>query len=219
VRRWYGRLLQLRFRLFQRQRYSALALEYIDERPFIVLPQVLNPALFAASTFFARALQAEWFPPAAEVLDLGTGSGIAAIYAAQHARSVVAIDLNPQAVRCARINMLLNHVEDRVAVLEGDLFLPIGDRRFNVILFNPPFFRGEPRTQLDKAWRGVDVIDRFVAGLRAHLALDGCALLVYSSVGDTIGLLQILDRHNFKVAVVEQRDIMSEVLTIYRVSD
>ena len=62
---------------------------------------------------------------------MGTGSGVGAVFAAQWARRVVAVDINPAAVRCARINALLNHVEDRVDVVEGDLFEPIGGQRFD----------------------------------------------------------------------------------------
>lgn len=217
MRRWYAQLLQLRFRLLQRRRYNALTLEYHDERPLIVLPQVLNPTLFAASKFFAHAVQADWFPPAAEVLELGTGSGIGAIYAAQHARSVVAVDLNPHAVRCAQINMLLNRVDDRVMVLGGDLFAPIGTRRFDVILFNPPFYHGRPRDELERAWRSEDVIERFAAELRQHLTERGCAYVLFSTVGDTLAFLRAFQAHSLQVEIAVQRDVLTEVLTIYRI--
>ncbi|HZY41276.1 MAG TPA: 50S ribosomal protein L11 methyltransferase, partial [Anaerolineae bacterium] len=116
--------LTMRFQLFQRHRYGRLVLERIDGRPFVVLPQVFNPALFEASAFLARMFDLVVVRPEASVLDLGTGSGVGAVFAAQHARRVTATDINSAAVRCARINALLNHVEDRVEVLEGDLFAP-----------------------------------------------------------------------------------------------
>ena len=56
------------------------------------------------------------------VLDIGTGSGILAIAAARlGAREVLAIDIDPAAVKVARENIVLNHVEDRVRAVEGDL--------------------------------------------------------------------------------------------------
>ena len=84
------------------------------------------------------------------MLDLGTGSGVGAVFAAQWAGQVVAVDVNPAAVRCARINVLLHGVEDRVDVLQGDLFEPVAGERFDVILFNPPYFPGQPRTTSSK---------------------------------------------------------------------
>src|SRR5689334_23436899 len=72
-----------------------------------VLPEVFNPALHFTSGFFAETLRRPGLiPPGGAVLDLGTGSGIAAIAAAQAgAGRVVAVDSNPEAVRCARGNV------------------------------------------------------------------------------------------------------------------
>lgn len=56
------------------------------------------------------------------VMDVGTGSGILAIAAARlGAKEVLAIDIDPAAVKVARENIVLNHVEDRVRAVEGDL--------------------------------------------------------------------------------------------------
>lgn len=217
-RRLWSRLLWWRFRLLQRRRYDRLVLEYIDGRPFVILPQVLNPALFEASTFLARTLNSITLTPETSVLDLGTGSGLSAIVAAQRARCVTATDINPEAVRCTRINAWLNRVDDRVEVLEGDLFTPVGNRRFDVIAFNPPFFRGEPRDRLDQAWRSTDVIERFAAEARDHLSPEGFALVVYSSSADEAALRRAFEANGLRYNVFAQRDVISEVLTIYRIT-
>ncbi len=211
-------LLALRFRLWQRQRYDRLVLERIDGRSYVILPQVFNPALFEASTFLARTLNSISLAPETSVLDLGTGSGLNAIVAAQRSHCVTASDINPQAVRCARINALLNHVDERIAVVEGDLFAPIGERRFDVIVFNPPFFRGQPRDLLDRAWRSIDVLERFAAEVREHLALHGYSLVIYSSSADEAALRRAFEVNNLHYSVFAQRDVISEVLTIYRVT-
>ncbi len=62
-----------------------------------------------------------------------------------YARRVVAVDINPAAVRCAQINALLNQLEQRIEVRRGDLFAPVAGERFDLVLFNPPFLRGAPR--------------------------------------------------------------------------
>jgi release factor glutamine methyltransferase len=112
----------------------------------------------------------------------------------------------------------LNQVADGIEILEGDLFAPIGDRRFDVITFNPPFFHGAPRDRLDQAWRSPDAIERFAAGLRRHLAPDGYALVIFSSAADTAALRRALAANNLPAAVYTQRDVLTEVLTIYRVT-
>jgi release factor glutamine methyltransferase len=122
-------------------------------------------------------------------------------------------------VRCARINALLNHEEEQVEVREGDLFGPVAGERFDLVLFNPPYFRGAPKDWLDYAWRGVDVLERFAAGLADALAPEGRALVVLSTDGDAAGLLRALEAHGLRHRAAGRRDLANEVLTIYEVRD
>ena len=214
----WARLLHARYRLFQRHRYDRLALEEVAGRPFLVLPHVFNPALFGTGRWLAESLEQVPIAPDSTVLDVGTGSGVTAILAAPLAKRVVAIDVNPAAVRCARINALLNRVEDRVEVLEGDLFEPVRGRRFDVVLFNPPFYRGEPRDALDRAWRSLDVVERFAAHLGEHLTPGGHARVILSSRGATLEFLRVFRARALSIETLWQRDVVNEVLTIHRLT-
>jgi SAM-dependent methyltransferase len=77
--------------------------------------------------------------PSRATLDLGTGSGILSLVASRYSDVVVATDLNERAVACARFNARLNGIEN-VEAIAGDCFAPVADRRFDLILSNPPFF-------------------------------------------------------------------------------
>jgi HemK-related putative methylase len=214
VRNW----LALRYRVLSR-RYGRLALEEIDGVPLVVLPQVFNPVLLRTGAFMARVLARLPLDGAGlSVLDMGTGSGVGAVFAARRGAQVVAVDINPEAVRCARMNALLNHLEAQIDVRQGDLFEPLAGRQFDLVLFNPPFHRGRPRDGLDHAWRGMDVFERFAGGLGAALAPGGRALVVLSSDGDCADLLAELRRASFAVEEVAHRDLINEVLTMYAVS-
>ena len=213
VRAWY----RVRFLLFQRHRFDRLALEWVAERPFLILPQVFNPALFWTSEWLAQALNAHLIPPNSRVLDMGTGSGVGAVFAAQWTDRVTAVDINPAAVRCARINVLLNQVEDRVEVREGDLFTAVPHQAFDVILFNPPYFRGQPKNNLDRAFRADDVIERFSSQLHWHLKPGGYALVLLSSAGDESGFLALFRQDGYEVAVAAKRLLPSETLTLYKI--
>lgn len=212
----WRRILWWRYVLFQRHRHDRLVLEEVAGRPLIVLPQVLNPKLFRTGEFLAQTLSTFSLPPDGVVLDMGTGTGIGAIVAAEQTAHVIAVDVNPEAVRCTQMNVLLNRVEDRVEVLEGDLFAPVDGRRFDLVLFNPPYLRGEPRTLLDRAFYASDVVDRFAADLPRHLQPDGYALLLLSSDADQEALLEGFSCRGFNVEVVAAQDLRSEVATIYR---
>jgi len=211
-------LLHWRFRFFQRHRYDRLALEEVAGKPILALPQVFNPGLFDTSQLLVRTLNSRLIPPGSIVLDMGAGSGIGAVFAAQWARRVVAVDINPAAVRCARINALLNQVEDRVEVRQGDLFAPIQGEEFDVVLFNPPFYRGSPRNALDHAWRSTDIIERFAAGLRDHLTPGGHALVVLSTDGEAAAFLRAFQANRFDIEVVARRDLINEVVTVFRLT-
>ena len=208
--------LDLRYRRLSR-RYGRLVLERIDGVPLVVMPQVFNPVLLRSGALMARALGRLPLRAGLSVLDLGTGSGVGAVFAARCGAAVVAVDINPEAVRCARINALLNRVDARVAVRTGDHFEPVAGLRFDLVLFNPPYYRGVPRDNLDRAWRGEDVFERFAAGLGRVLAPDGYALLTLSTDGDCDELLAELEAAGFSREIVERTDLINEVVTVYAV--
>jgi release factor glutamine methyltransferase len=215
-RLFWQKLLWLRFRLWQLHRFDQLVLEWVAGRPFLILPQVFNPTLFLSSEFMVSALTAEHIPVGARVLDMGTGSGIGAVFIAQWASEVIAVDVNPTAVRCARINVLLNRREASVNVLEGDLFSPLPGQQFDVILFNPPYFEGRAATPLAQAFYGKEVIERFAAEVETYLAENGRIFLLLSSLADE---KQILSRFtHFHIEIASQQDVRTELLTLYQLT-
>jgi HemK-related putative methylase len=199
------------------RRVGRLVVERVDGTSVIVLPDVFNPALFRTSEPLLRAVD-DHVRPGSRVLDLGTGSGLIAVRAAMRGADVVATDVNPEAVRCARMNALLNRVDERVEVREGDLYDPVRGERFDVVVCNPPFFRGQPRHQRDAAWRGEDVLERLVRELDAALSPTGYALIVFSSDGDEAGLLSAAAASGFDAAVERAHDFGNEVITVYRMT-
>ena len=212
-------LLTLRVRLLDRHRYRGLVLEHIDGLPLLVLPQVFNPKLLRSGEFLVRQLtRADLLRPSSRVLDLGSGSGAGAVAAARAGCQVVAVDINPDAVRCTKINALLNLVEHQVDPRHGDLFAPVDGERFDVVLFNPPYYRGVPRNEADRAWRSPDVIERFADGLDDHLTPGGHALLVLSSDGESDGFLSALQARGFNNRPVAQRDFVNEQMWVYQVA-
>lgn len=201
-----------RFRFFQQHRHGRLALEHAGDMPMLVLPEVFNPTLFHTSVALVEQLGRVPVEPGMVVLDMGTGSGIAAIAAARRGARVVAVDLSPEAARCARINALLNHVEDSVEVRCGDLFEPVLGERFDLVLFNPPFYAGTPRALWEYAWRSEDVLDRFARGLAAVLNPSGRALVIVSST--TVGVEAALALPHLQSRLLWQRDMIHERLMV-----
>lgn len=76
--------------------------------------------------------------PVASALDLGTGSGIQALHAAQHATRVTATDLNPRALEFARLTLALSGAPE-ADLRTGSLFEPVASETYDLIVSNPPF--------------------------------------------------------------------------------
>jgi SAM-dependent methyltransferase len=76
--------------------------------------------------------------PRDTALDLGCGGGVQAFLAARHCRQVVAADRNPRALLFLRLNARLNGISN-VEPVEGNLFAPVAQRRFGLVVSNPPY--------------------------------------------------------------------------------
>ena len=125
------------------------------------------------------------------VLDMGTGTGVLALLAARlRADKVIATDINPKAVANARENASRLKLTQTVEVRDaGDLFSPVEDELFDVIIFNAPWMRGEPQTLYDAALYdpGYRVLTGFLRGATAHLSQEGIILLQYSNISQRRG--------------------------------
>jgi release factor glutamine methyltransferase len=157
------------------------------------------------------------------VLDLGTGCGILGILAAKQAAQVLAVDLNPYAIHCAKENARLNGVRSNIAFIQDDLFMAISeDAKFDLVTFNAPYLPsedGEAKSWIGRSWAGgVDgrqVVDRFISEVRTHLKPHGRVLLMQSTltgVEETIGAFAKRDLR--AVVVAKQQLPFFETLTL-----
>jgi SAM-dependent methyltransferase len=117
--------------------------------------------------------------PVTSALDLCCGSGVQALLATSHAGHVTAVDINPRAVRCTAFNARAWGISN-LEVFQGDLYQPIGNRRFDLITVNPPFVPA-PAKEVgfrDGGPSGEEVQRRVVEGFPQHLAQGGIAQIV-----------------------------------------
>lgn len=112
--------------------------------------------------------------PVVSALDVGTGSGIQALHAAQHATRVSATDLNPRALLCARLTLALSDAP-AADLYEGSLFEPVGDETYDLIVSNPPFVisPGARLTYRDGGMGGDDLCRTLVQETGDRLADGG----------------------------------------------
>jgi ribosomal protein L3 glutamine methyltransferase len=154
---------------------------YVDER--VIVPRS-----------FIGELLADGLQPYVEdpeqvgaVLELCTGSASLAILAA-HAfpnADIDAVDLSAPALEVAQRNVQEHGLDDQIALFEGDLFAPLPERRYDVIITNPPYvnaesmqalppeYRHEPEMALAGGADGMEIVRRIIGQARNWLTDEG----------------------------------------------
>ncbi|WP_329066879.1 DUF7059 domain-containing protein [Streptomyces sp. NBC_01429] len=114
--------------------------------------------------------------PVSSALDLGAGSGIQALHAAQHATRVTATDLNPRALGFTRLTLALSDAPP-AELREGSLFEPVADETYDLIVSNPPFVisPGARLTYRDGGMGGDDLCRTLVQQAGERLNAGGFA--------------------------------------------
>ncbi|MGW4568966.1 HemK2/MTQ2 family protein methyltransferase [Streptomyces sp. NPDC004561] len=178
---------------------------------FLVLPGVYAPQDDTA--LLAEALREEAPVPRARVLDVGTGSGALALAAARRGAEVTAVDVSRRAVWTTRLNAWLTRLPVRIR--RGNLFGPVHDRTYDMILANPPYVpaphagngpRGRSRAW-DAGHDGRLLLDRICRGAPGLLRSGGVLLVVQSALSGPERTLELLRGAGLKASVVRRRRI------------
>jgi len=154
---------------------------YVDER-------VIVPRSFIAELLLEQL--SPWIADPDEiggVLDLCTGSGCLAILAAYAFPNadIDAVDLSPAALSVAERNVTDYGLQDRVHLIESDLFAKLGDRQYDLIVSNPPYvdaasvaalpqeYLHEPKLALGSGSDGLDATRIILEHAAQHLSANG----------------------------------------------
>ena len=154
---------------------------YVDQR--VIIPR----------SFIAELLQNRlepWITDAAEihaVLDLCTGSGCLAIVLAHsfEQAEIDAVDISTDALAVASRNIADYQLQERVRLMQSDLFAGLAGRRYDLIISNPPYVNAESMAELPEEYRhepvnalasgadGLEATRKILAGAAAHLTDQG----------------------------------------------
>lgn len=154
---------------------------YVDQR--VIIPR----------SFIAELLQNRlepWITDAAEIhaaLDLCTGSGCLAIVLAHsfEQAEIDAVDISTDALAVASRNIADYQLQERVRLMQSDLFAGLAGRRYDLIISNPPYVNAESMAELPEEYRhepvnalasgadGLEATRKILAGAAAHLTDQG----------------------------------------------
>jgi ribosomal protein L3 glutamine methyltransferase len=167
---------------------------YVDER-------VIVPRSFIGELLVER--MSPWVESPDEVgvvLELCTGSGCLAILAAEAFPNadIDAVDLSPDALAVAQRNVDDHDLNERIALFHGDLYEPLPQRQYDLIITNPPYvnedsmqalppeYRHEPRMALAGGDDGMDIVRRIIGQARDWLTDDGLLVVEIGNERDNV---------------------------------
>lgn len=200
LRKACRRLIHAPYSAYTLQRLRRSVRASLFGRGFHVDPHVFHPTCFLSTRIFIEYLLR--LPLRGKrLLDMGTGSGAVGIFASTADAEVIACDINPRAVALARRNAEANGAI--IDIRESDLFLNIGDERFDYICFNIPYYPKPANTPLElalNAGENFQTVQRFARDARRHLRSDGRVVIIFSEDSGYESIVSIFREAGWTIA-------------------
>jgi methylase of polypeptide subunit release factors len=179
---------------------------------FIIYPNVFNPDFFVGPNFFTECLIKiikEFYPKHPTLLDVGTGAGYVGILAILNGAShVTSIDINQYAIENAKENVKKYDLEEKIILLQSDIFdsIELGEK-FDIIFWNIPFeFTDKPIQELSLIERSMydphfSLLDRYLKMAHKYMTPNvGRLFLGYSETyGSMDDFQRIASKHKLKI--------------------
>jgi release factor glutamine methyltransferase len=156
------------------------------------------------------------------VLDIGTGTGVQAMQAIRlGARKAVAVDISDEAISCAKENVKLNSMEDRVKVIRSDLFENVPKEKFDLIIANLPITDFPLNGTAESALYDPEYLvhKRFFKDVQRYLSDSGYIVLTHANFkgeGDFEDLEKIITSYGIKVKDYTEDETLGYKWRYYR---
>jgi release factor glutamine methyltransferase len=148
------------------------------------------------------------------VVDMGSGSGIQAETALEKTKDVLAVDIDDDVIA----HLKKKHLN----VIKSDLFSKVPKKKFDLIIFNPPYLpedkreRMEDRLALTGGKYGWEILDRFFKEAKNFLSPEGKILIVFSSITGDVDF--ILKKYGYTFEKLDKQSFFFEKLIVYLIS-
>ena len=184
---------------------QGITINYL-EKEFTVFKNVFWP--FTDSQVLTKNMKVN---PGDSILDVGTGSGVLAIFAANKgAGQVLAVDINPNAVKCAKVNVKKHGFKDIIEVRLSDVYENIkNNEKFDLILANLPC-RDKKASDLVEAsmWdTNLHAHKALISGAKKHLKEDGKIYLVNANFGPINKIKKIVRDNGLKIEKISEHKL------------
>jgi release factor glutamine methyltransferase len=190
-------------------RYKDLLLE--------IPPEVFHPGFFFSTQMLLQYL-VKLPLQKKEFLELGCGSGLISLVAAEKAAAVTATDINPIAVEFLKKNSLRNNMQ--LKIFQSDLFDDIPEKQYDIIAINPPYYKKNAVTMRDHAWfcgEHGEYFSRLFASLHRYMHEKTETLMVLFDGCDMEMINNFAAANNFVLNCVQNKQNMLEKNSIYKI--
>lgn len=172
------------------------------------------------------------------ILDMGTGTGIIALFLNEIKKRIVnfsprifASDLLENAIKCAKLNEVINNLEKSINFIHSDLFTSFPENllnTFNIIIFNPPYLpplkskNMSAKKDQDKSWNGgeggIELFLEFISQVKPFINLSQKFYIYYisSSVSKFEEINDELIKNGFKNKILNKTHLFFEDIILNR---
>lgn len=189
-----------------------------DRIKLSVLPGVFHPRFFFSTKIFLAFLKTVNLDRL-NLLEMGTGSGLISLFAAKRGAKVTACDISETAVKNAKYNADINHIE--MDIYHSDMFDKIPLQVFDVIAVAPPYYKKDPVSEADYAWycgKNMEYFRKFFPQANNYMNEKSKIWMILSDDCDLKGISAIAELNNRTMRVIYEKTAFWEVNYIFEIS-
>lgn len=185
----------------------------VEDKEIIILPKVFPPA--TDSILLVKTVK---FKSGDVVLDACSGSGIYTIFAGDKAKKIIATDISKYAIKNIRENVKLHNLEDKVTVIQSDIF-PKSKIKFDIILINPPYTDKKAKDVVEKTvWdEGHKTVNKFFQSAKQFLKENGKIYLSWANFADLSFIENLAKKAGYEIKRVAKATKNNRVYIIYEI--
>lgn len=190
-------------------RYKDLRLE--------IPPEVFHPGFFFSTQMLLQYISKLQLQKK-ELLELGCGSGLIAMVAAEKGATVTATDINPIALEFLKKNCLQNNLQ--LKIFRSDLFDEMPEKQYDIIAINPPYYKKDPVTMLEHAWfcgEHGEYFSRLFESVRRYMHTETEILMVLFDGCDMEMINGFAGKNDFVLTCVHSKQNILEKNFIYKI--
>ncbi|MDQ3111586.1 MAG: methyltransferase [Bacteroidota bacterium] len=180
-------------------------------------PGVFHPGFFFSTKLLITFLEKQQLS-GKRFLEMGSGSGMISIFAAQQKAVVTACDISPLAVECTLGNAKNNGVS--ISVFQSDLFSSLPAQQFDIIAVNPPYYKKNPASIAENAWycgENLEYFRAFFCQAKKFISASSDIFMVLSDECDLHGIQAIANENDLTFTLCVQKRTMWEQGFIFNI--